>query len=113
MSLKLTAVPCRGHCRSPVTVLGCCARLPAHPAGVRVGEADLGGVELLLGAALLLLLCDGHGLREGRGGTGQTCGLTWWTVLHTTIEFLSQYVSSQLGPEHSESQICNMRVNVI
>lgn len=60
---------------------------------------------LLLGAALLLLLCDGHGLREERGETGETCSVTWWTVLHTTIEFLSQYVSSQLGPEHSESQI--------
>ena len=53
--------------RSPITLPGG-ARLPAHPAGVRVGEADLGGGEPPRPAqpAQLLPLRDGHRLQQGR-----------------------------------------------
>ena len=45
---------------------GMAARYLAHPAGVRVGEADLGGHQSLGCSATLLLLCDGHSLRSRR-----------------------------------------------
>ena len=38
--------------------------LSAHPAGVRVGEADLGGGQLTLQPAPLLPLRDGHCLKK-------------------------------------------------
>ena len=49
--------------RSPVAV-PVAPSVSAHPAGVRVGEADLGGGQLPLQPAPLLPLCDGHCLKK-------------------------------------------------
>ena len=61
---------CSNSVIRPVTVQAS-PGLPAHPAGVRIREADLGGLQLTARAALLSLLCYGHGLSGGvRGEDG-------------------------------------------